>query len=125
MSRKYLLRLNWPDKALSSNGRVHWAQKARATATARTEAHYEAKARGLRDPMPNAMLRFTYYPPDRRKRDAHNLPTALKAHIDGIADAMGCEDSGFQCVFPGGFDEPCKGGAVLVEISENKDISVG
>jgi crossover junction endodeoxyribonuclease RusA len=66
--------------------------------------------------MPGAVLEFTYSPPDRRKRDVQNLPHMLKAAIDGIADAMGCDDHGFRCVFPSQFSEPVPSGAVLVHI---------
>ena len=62
-------------------------------------------------------LTFSYYPPDRRKRDAQNMPHMLKSAIDGIADAMGVDDSGFRCVFPSAFEEPSKFGSVLVEIT--------
>lgn len=48
------------------------------------------------------------------------MPAALKAAVDGIADAMECDDHKFRCVFPSEFGEPTKGGAILVEIGEGQ-----
>jgi crossover junction endodeoxyribonuclease RusA len=41
---------------------------------------------------------------------------AFKAGRDGVADALGCDDHGFRPTYR--FDEPVKGGAVVVEIGE-------
>lgn len=117
--REYLLRLPWPDKALSSNARTHWAKRARAVKTYRHNAGWIARSHMV-CPDPAADLTFTYYPPDRRKRDPQNMPHMLKAAIDGIADAMGCDDHQFRCVFPSEFEEPVKGGAVLVHVRRAK-----
>lgn len=121
--RNYLLRISWPNlKVLGSNSRAHWAQKAKAVKAYREEAWAEAKHRGVTQ-RPDAVLQFYFYPPDNRKRDAHNMPAAMKAVIDGIADAMGCDDKGFRCLYPSAFEKPSKGGAVLVEIQGTADMS--
>ena len=111
------LTLPWPAKALLSNARVHWAAKARATAAARREAWITALQVGVRGMGPEAVLEFTLHPPDNRRRDVQNMPGTMKAVIDGIADAMGCDDRLFQCVFPTRFAEVWPGGAVVVRIS--------
>ena len=113
--------LPWPPKALSSNGsHGHWQPKATATATYRAQALWLAKAaRVERDP--NARLTFDFCPPDRRRRDLHNLFGApAKAIIDGIADAMGCDDNAFRCRFPEAFGPVVDGGQVrvIVEAAE-------
>lgn len=108
----YTLRLSWPPAALRSNARPHWAQRHRATAAYRREAWAECKRWGAK----GAVLEFTFHPPDSRRRDAQNMPGAVKAAIDGIADAMGRDDAGFRCMFPAAFAAPVKGGAVVVRI---------
>jgi crossover junction endodeoxyribonuclease RusA len=108
--------LPWPSKPLQSNARCHWAVKARATAKARHEAAIVAKAAGVGF-WPNATILIEYYPPSRRG-DPQNVPTALKAYLDGIADAMGCDDKGFKVDFPSVFAGTKKGGEVLFRIVE-------
>ena len=115
----YLLRLSWPRPPLWANSRAHWRVRSDATRAYRQEAWAAAcgtTGLSLRDWSGGAALRFDFYPPDRRKRDAQNMPATVKAAIDGIADAMRVDDSQFQCVFPGGFCDPVKGGAVLVTV---------
>jgi crossover junction endodeoxyribonuclease RusA len=112
------LGLSWPAPALWANSRVHWAQRARAVNAARIEAGFVARAEGvgwLRTTTPR--LAFAFHPPDARKRDLSNMPATMKAAIDGIADAMGCDDAGFRCVWPETWAEPVKGGAVVVQVS--------
>jgi crossover junction endodeoxyribonuclease RusA len=109
------IRLPWPPGGLQPHAKGSWRPKAKATKAYREAAFWLAKeARVERDP--NAVLTFTYLPPDRRRRDAQNLPGMLKPAVDGIAQAMGCDDNGFRCRFPDRFDEPTKGGAVVVQI---------
>lgn len=116
MNAPVTIRLSWPSPKLHSHVKGHWRGKAAATAAYRNEAAWTAKAaRVPRDP--NARLIFAFAPPDRRRRDLHNLfGPASKAIIDGIADAMGCDDNKFRCRFPETFDERVKGGAVHVTV---------
>jgi crossover junction endodeoxyribonuclease RusA len=90
--------LPWPVPALRSNGRAHWRAKAAATKSARFAAKALAIKAGL-TPMPSARIFIEYYPKSYRG-DVHNVPSSLKAYIDGIADAMGCDDRQFQVDFP-------------------------
>jgi len=114
--------LPWPTKELGSNSRTHWRAKA-----AKVKAYRQAAAVLTRQSwvghLPEATLEFTFYPPDRRKRDLHNMPSAMKAAIDGIADGMKCDDNLFKVVWPTEFSEPVKGGSVVVTIKEptNRD----
>jgi crossover junction endodeoxyribonuclease RusA len=64
--------------------------------------------------MPDAEVMFTFYPPDNRRRDIQNMPGMMKAYIDGIADAMGCDDHGFRPHFPSQFGATTPGGMVKV-----------
>lgn len=118
MTDTYLIRLPWPDSRLSTHAKGHWRPKAKATKAARGAACTVARATGLRAAMDRPTLEFTFYPPDRRRRDLHNMQGMCKAYIDGIADAMGMDDHGFRCVFPDRFEDPIKGGAVLITVKK-------
>jgi crossover junction endodeoxyribonuclease RusA len=117
-----LLRLSWPRRELWQNRRVHWAQRAKAVKAARHEAWSEARRHNVaRLETDRPRLVFAFHPPDARHRDMQNMPATQKAAIDGIAQAMGCDDAKFRCVWPEAFAEPVKGGAVLVEVSAPDD----
>lgn len=110
-----ILRLPWPAKDLHSNARrIHWGAKARATAKARQEACVIAKSAGV-GKWPTAIILIEYYPPSRRG-DPQNVPTSLKPYLDGIADAMGCDDRGFKVDYPTVFAGTKKGGEVVFRI---------
>ena len=108
--------LPWPAKALQSNARCHWAVKAGATKQARRDARIVAKAAKV-PCWPNATILIEYYPPTLRG-DPQNVPSALKAYLDGIADAMGCNDKGFKVDYPREFAGTKKGGEVVFRVSE-------
>lgn len=105
--------LPWPSKDLSPNARCHWAVKARAVKKARHEAMWLAQAFEAPDGDLNVSL--TFAPPDRRRYDDDNLIARMKAGMDGIADALGVDDSKFRLGKPLRA-EPIKGGNVRVEI---------
>jgi crossover junction endodeoxyribonuclease RusA len=107
--------LPWPDKVLSPNARCHWSRKAKATKAAREAAYWltwQEVGRNMR--WKGARLAVTFSPPDKRRRDRDNLQASLKAHFDGISDALGINDSLFVPTYAIG--EPVKGGAVRIEI---------
>lgn len=111
--------LPWPSRQLRPNARVHWAQKARATKHDRHTADVLALSAGwARQPLPDGQLFLwiDFFPPDKRKRDTDNLVANIKAYIDGIADAVGVNDSRFA-LRPYLMDEVRKGGEVRVRIT--------
>lgn len=111
----YVIRLPWPEPALWQNRKVHWARRAKATKAARKTAW--ALALEQKVPcIPNAILEFEFYPPTKGKRDIQNMPATQKAAIDGIADAMGCDDNGFRVRWPEDFAGVVHGGCVVVKI---------
>lgn len=111
------LHLSWPSRPLWQNTRTHWAQERDAKAKSRREAWAVAMEAGAhRLQIERPILRFAFHPPDKRKRDAHNMPATMKAAIDGIADAMQMDDALFLVVWPRAFAEPVKGGLVVVQI---------
>ncbi len=104
----------WPPAALTPHAKGSPWPKINATKKYRFDA--KVLATMARVPAaPGARLVFTFHPP-RRAGDPHNMPGRVKALIDGIADAMGCDDKAFRCAFPETFAEPVKGGAVIVEV---------
>lgn len=114
---RLLLRFPWPPKELSSNARVHWRVQRKAVKQYRDLCGWTCLGHGLPQwSHDGARLVFAFHPPDRRRRDPHNMPTAMKPAIDAIAIAMGQDDGGFECVFPVRFERVVKGGCVMVDL---------
>jgi crossover junction endodeoxyribonuclease RusA len=81
---RYELRLPWTTPPLSANDRRHWR------AQAATVAGVRGWVRDNHGHLPRAdhvVVTLTYYPRDRRRRDADNLVPTLKALCDGLVDA--------------------------------------
>jgi crossover junction endodeoxyribonuclease RusA len=109
--------LPWPSKDLSPNARLHWARKARAVKSARSSSAWLVREAFRRPPgwtMANIAIEFC--PPDYRRRDRDNLIASMKAATDGLADALGIDDSKFITSYRMG--QPVKGGAVLVTVRQ-------
>ena len=108
--------LPWPNKGLSQNARLHWARKAKLTASHRAAAHALMREAMGRSTAPAAPIKLscTFCPPDKRRRDRTNMIGCMKAYEDGIADALGVDDSLFVWTYQVG--EPSKPGRVLVEV---------
>lgn len=117
-----LITLPWPDKRLSPNARVHWADKGRAAATARNTAHWlVVNAKALRVNADAFRLKteavrasITFHPPDKRPRDLDNMLASCKAYLDGISEAISIDDSKWEIAMRKA--EVRKGGAVVVEL---------
>lgn len=109
------LTLTWPDSGLSPNARLHWSRKARKVKAARTAAWGAvlelADCRAV-TVTGKVGVTVTFCPPDGRRRDLDNLIASMKAANDGIADALGVDDSRFVSTYSMG--EVVKGGAVHV-----------
>jgi len=112
----YRIELPWPDKALSPNGRVHWATKARATKTAKTMAAALTRVETKTKPeWLSAHLQYDFYPKTAHVLDMDNCIASSKAYQDGIAIALGIDDGFFACSYS--MKEPVKGGKVVVTIT--------
>jgi len=86
--------LPWPDRRLSPNARLHWGAVARVKKKARKDAYYAALAAGLgKLDAERISVRVSYFPPDQRHRDTDNMVASSKSFFDGIADAIGIDDS--------------------------------
>jgi len=94
------IRLPWPDSKLMPNRKSgrHWAGPQAAKVRARLDGAMlikEAIGRNtitLADQIP---VRITFAAPNRIRRDLDNLHAACKPSLDGIASALGVDDSRF------------------------------
>tara|TARA_R110002020_G_scaffold302595_2_gene517974 strand:- start:10372 stop:10755 length:384 start_codon:yes stop_codon:yes gene_type:complete len=96
--------LSLPPKALTPNSRPHWAAKARAVKAHRGEAFLMAGRAvagvdkgGQWWAMVDTeiMVRATFWFRVNRRRDRDNAQASLKSALDGIAEALGVDDSRF------------------------------
>ena len=87
-----LIKMDWPDKHLSPNARVHWAQLSRQKRAYRTHAYWLAREAGDLAQTNSPHVALTFYPPDNRRRDLDNMIASVKAGLDGIADAIKVDD---------------------------------
>lgn len=112
-----MIELSWPAKALSPNfrSRSHWP-RTRAIAAAKKEAWAVTLAamNGAKPAIEGRVkLIVRAYPPTAHVRDDDNMIASLKAHRDGIAKALGVDDSRFE-QRPLQWGDPVKGGKVVV-----------
>jgi crossover junction endodeoxyribonuclease RusA len=108
--------LPWPDKRLSPNSRVHWRALAHAKKMAKKLAFYSVKEAGIPKIEADSLLvSYSFFPPSRRRYDLDNLIASMKAANDGIAEAVGVDDSAWTIrISPRGPVE--KNGMVKVEL---------
>lgn len=93
--------LPFPDRRLNPNNSKgkHWASTAALRKAARVGAAYLTRAAcdGQQfEPGQELELVITFIQPDRRARDRDNLLAACKPMLDGVADALGVNDSQFE-----------------------------
>jgi crossover junction endodeoxyribonuclease RusA len=108
--------LGWPSPILSPNARAHWFKKSSATKAYRMACYYLAReAVKLATAESPVHMTVTFHPPDKRRRDRDNMIASMKAGMDGLADALGIDDSHFIPTYHMG--DPVKGGRVTVQIT--------
>lgn len=91
--------LPFPDPKLNPNRSkgTHWAVTTKARKQARETAFWLTKAAVAGGQQLSGLsLGIVFVQPDRRARDRDNLLAALKPSLDGIADALGVNDSHFE-----------------------------
>lgn len=89
-----------PPAVLKPNRRTHWAVRARATETARSDARYASMTARRRQKWTLGgrhinVIQLIYYFKARRTRDEDNLLAWAKATIDGVADGLELDDGSF------------------------------
>ena len=86
--------LPWPAKELSPNARLHWRQVARAKKAYRAACQLTARQQGAHKLTAERLhVSFTFYPPNRARRDLDGCISRMKSGIDGLADVLGVDDS--------------------------------
>jgi len=106
-----VIELPFPPSKLNPNQSYHWAVKARAFKTYKSQcamvlSQYREELKG------RAVFSIEFVPPDAHRRDADNLLAAFKAGIDALSAVTGVDDSKFAFTIKMGV--PRKGGAVLL-----------
>jgi crossover junction endodeoxyribonuclease RusA len=96
-----IVELPFPDRRLNPNSSKgkHWGVTVALRKTARANAALLTKAAGaggLFSLKQELALVITFIQPDRRARDRDNLLAACKPMLDGVADALGVNDSQFE-----------------------------
>lgn len=107
--------LPWPSRDLSPNSRVHWSKKAKAAKAARMYAFVRTLESKAMAGDGKVTLAVEFVKPSRRRMDLDNMLASIKPMIDGIAQALGVDDSRFRYLLDVA-DEPIKGGVVRVTI---------
>ena len=101
-ARAIVIELPLPPRALSSNARVHWSRRHRETKGYRESAlmHMRVSLQNERHaPKPPVRVSYAFCTKNARRiglyapRDHTNAVDAIKAAQDGIADALGFDDS--------------------------------
>jgi crossover junction endodeoxyribonuclease RusA len=112
--------LPFPAKALWPNGRAHWAVKAKAFKVHKDWAILAMWAARCVPAGSRVAVDLTVYPKTRHTIDADNAVSACKAYLDGIALALGVNDSTFNAPTVT-FGEPVKGGLFVVTVSYDRE----
>jgi crossover junction endodeoxyribonuclease RusA len=125
----FTVTLPWPARELSPNSRRHWRVKAEATQQARQDAYLATRAmpfdeihgrlwvyKSIGEPI-DIVARYTFNPPDKRRRDIDNCLSSCKAYQDGVMDALGIDDRQIKrTIIEWGIVEREKGGEVVLEL---------
>ena len=111
----------WPVPALFPNAarKQHWHTLRETARTLRQVAFAEtwnSKNGWTRGGGP-WQLTLTFCPPDRRRRDLDGCLSAIKAAIDGMAEALNIDDADFWPITLD-WGPVCKGGQVRVKVGE-------
>lgn len=120
-----IIHLPWPDRELHPNARRHYMTKARAAKKARALAHWavedhfrrrfitpKKRLDAIQPLTAGCDVKITFHPPDNRRRDTDGMLSACKAYLDGIADAIGVDDSRFSISISRG--EPKIGAGLVI-----------
>ena len=115
------IELPWPLKELNPNHKCHWGTKSRKAALYKAWCYqvatqYRENFKHLFGHHTLAVgLNILFVPPDKRRRDDDNMESAFKHGRDGIAAALGIDDSRFR-VTKRVAAAPVKHGKVIVTI---------
>jgi len=95
-----IINLPWPPKELSPNASIHWSKKAKYKKMYREACWVLTLETKLTvDTLGKVPIEITFYPPDKRLRDADNMVASIKSGLDGVADALKINDKQFLPTF--------------------------
>ncbi len=112
-----MIELPFPAKILWPNGRGHWAAKARAFKQHKMWAYIVTSASTARVGTGRIKWSVVMFPKTAHAIDDDNARASLKAYQDGIAQALGVDDSRFDAPTLT-FGKPFKGGLVSIVIEQ-------
>jgi len=103
------VQLPWPAAKLNPNQSkgMHWAGTSALRKAARNDAFWLTRgvmlqsivnSRPFQAPDGDLALSILFVQPDKRRRDRDNLLAACKPALDGLAEALGIDDSRFDPV---------------------------
>lgn len=101
------VQLPWPSPKLNPNQSkgVHWAGTSALRKKAKNDAFWLTRGAMLQClldrkqwPKGDVAVTVTFVQPDKRRRDRDNLLAACKPALDGVAEALGIDDSRFDPV---------------------------
>ena len=115
-----IIRLPFPPAELSPNRKNGRARKSTITAkkSQREAAFYATKqaASAYKAPDGHIPLSLLFLTPDKRHRDLDNLLASAKSAIDGMAQAIGIDDSRFKPILIDFAHGPDKVGALIAAV---------
>jgi len=106
--------LPWPPKELSPNSRKHRLHTTKFRKGYKTACW--AVAKEAKPDRTKTHLDITFSPPDGRRRDLDNMLGSIKYGLDGLALALGVDDSDWTLTIRKG--AKVKGGAVYIELKD-------
>lgn len=117
-----VVRLPFPHASLFPNRKNghHWAKTNDMKKSQMSHAFYATKAAGsFSAPDGDIPISLLFLTPDGRHRDADNMLAASKGILDGVALALGIDDSRFRPVLVDWCKGPDKVGALIAGIGVN------
>jgi crossover junction endodeoxyribonuclease RusA len=110
------IELPFQPSSLSGHAKGHWRKKAGITKKHRIWARHATLAARPIVPSEGDIIIHVRFEPPKRRGDRANFSNRMKPYFDGIADALGVNDSRFLPRFE--YGEPVEGGRVIVEIGK-------
>ncbi len=112
-----IIELPWFNPVLNPNEKS-WKKKMFARKKQREEAYLIASACQDKPSGEDLAMSVMFYPPTRHRRDLDNCLGSIKGAVDGIADAIGIDDTNFRPITID-FGEITKNGLIIIEINSN------
>lgn len=103
-----LIVLPFPPASLSGHAKGYWRGKSALTKHQRQYARYLTEEAGVTVAAEGDIPIHFHFIPDSRRGDRVNFPIRIKAAVDGIADALGVNDSRFLPSYSFGAASPRK-----------------